>query len=147
MNVCPHRGECLKMRATLQDTHIWPLPSVELYVCQGSFVFSFQTIYDYLCQSSLLIPQWNINQKKKKWKKERNISMNAELKALKRLRTAKKKKLWNWVWLRQGKDWENHKILARFCNRIALHGSLRSLATSKTLMLETVDDALWVWLM
>lgn len=76
--------------------------------------------------------------------------MNAELKALKRLRTAKKKKkkkLGNWVWLRQGKDWENHKILARFSNRIALYGSLRSLATSKTLMLETVDDALWVWLM
>lgn len=77
--------------------------------------------------------------------------MKAELKALKRLNLEelqkKKTVLKNWVWLRQWKNWGNHKILARFYTPIALQGSLRSHSTSKQLTLEIVDDALWVWFM
>lgn len=67
--------------------------------------------------------------------------MNAELKALKRFRNAKIKCCDIGCSGDNKRIGKNHKILARFCTQIALHGFFKSLSTSKKLTLEIVDDA------
>lgn len=111
------------MWAAPQDTHISLLPSRT--VCLSRIICVWFQPY-------LLVTECNTSRKNKvsvkKKKKRTTVSVNAELKAWKRLkRMAKKNLLWNWAWLRQWKNWGNHKILARFCAWL-LYKGLQGLA-------------------
>lgn len=96
MNVGPHDGKCLYTWAAPQDTPISVLPSRT--VCLPRIICVWFQPY-------LLVTECNTSRKNKvsvKKKKRTTVSVKAELKAWKRLRSiAKKNVLWNWAWLRQ----------------------------------------------